>query len=274
MWVVFTIVGIAITMIYGKKIKKDPKLSVAYESDAAYREEFSNKSLDDHKMKFGHVLVLLTILLGIVWSIWGVQKHGYYIPEIATVFFTMGLVSGIIGVIFKLNQMTVNSIAESFKEGAKDLVGAALVVGMAQGIILVLGHNSANSPSVLNTILNAMANSLDGIQAVFTGWLMYVMQSVFNFFVVSGSGQAALTMPLMAPLADLLGVTKQVAVLAFQLGDGFTNLIVPTSGCLMGVLGVARLDWNKWFKFQWKFQALLFAFGTVFVVIAVAIGWS
>lgn len=272
MWVVFTIVGIAITMIYGKKIKKDPKLSVAYESDAAYREEFSNKSLDDHKMKFGHVLVLLTILLGIVWTIWGVQKHGYYIPEIATVFFTMGLVSGIIGVIFKLNQMTVNSIAESFKDGAKDLVGAALVVGMAQGIVLVLGHSSANSESVLNTILNGMAGTLGGLPAMITGWLMYVMQSVFNFFVVSGSGQAALTMPLMAPLSELLGVTKQVAVLAFQLGDGFTNLIVPTSGCLMGVLGVARLDWNKWFKFQWKFQLLLFGFGSIFVIAAVVIG--
>lgn len=274
MWVVFTIVGIAITMFYGKRIQKNPKLSVAYESDAAYREEFSNKTIEGNKLTFGHSLVLLTILLGIIWTIWGVQTHGYYIPEIATIFFTMGLVAGIIGVIFKLNNMTVNNIAESFKDGAKDLVGAALVVGMAQGIVLVLGHNSANAPSVLNTILNGMANTLDGIPAIFTGWLMYVMQSIFNFFVVSGSGQAALTMPLMAPLADLLGVSKQVAVLAFQLGDGFTNLIVPTSGCLMGVLGVARLDWNKWFKFQWKFQAVLFAIGTVFVMVAVAIGWS
>lgn len=274
MWTIFTAVGIAVTMFYGRRIKKEPRLSVAYESDAAYREEFSNKTIEGNKLTIGHSLVLLTIVLGIIWTIWGVQTHGYYIPEIATVFFTMGLVAGIIGVIFKLNNMTVNNIAESFKEGAKDLVGAALVVGMAQGIILVLGHNSANSPSVLNTILNAMSNSLDGVPAIFTGWLMYVMQSVFNFFVVSGSGQAALTMPLMAPLADLLGVSKQVAVLAFQLGDGFTNLIVPTSGCLMGVLGVARLDWNKWFKFQWKFQALLFGLGSVFVIIAVAIGWS
>lgn len=274
MWAVFTALGIIFTMYYGKRIKKDPKSSLAYESDAAYREEFSNKTMADNPLKLGHGLVLLTILLGIIWTIWGVQQHGYYIPEIATVFFTMGLVSGIIGVIFKLNQMTVNSIAESFKDGAKDLVGAALVVGMAQGIVLVLGHSSANSASVLNTILNGMANSLDGVPAVVTGWLMYVMQSIFNFFVVSGSGQAALTMPLMAPLAELLGVTKQVAVLAFQLGDGFTNLIVPTSGCLMGVLGVARLDWNKWFKFQWKFQAVLFAVGSVFIVVAVMIGLS
>lgn len=272
MWIVFTGLGIVFTMLYGKRIKKDPKLSVAYESDKAYREEFSGKTIEDNKMTFGHGLVLFTILLGIIWTIWGVQTHGYYIPEIATVFFTMGLTAGIIGVVFKLNNMTINNIAESFKDGAKDLVGAALVVGMAQGIVLVLGHSSANSASVLNTILNGMAGTLDGVPAVVTGWLMYVMQSIFNFFVVSGSGQAALTMPLMAPLAELLGVTKQVAVLAFQLGDGFTNLIVPTSGCLMGVLGVARLDWNKWFKFQWKFQALLFGVATVFMVVAVIVG--
>lgn len=272
MWIIFTGLGIVFTMLYGKRIKKDPKLSVAYESDTAYREEFSGKTIEDNKMTLGHGLVLFTILLGIIWTIWGVQTHGYYIPEIATVFFTMGLTAGIIGVVFKLNNMTINNIAESFKDGAKDLVGAALVVGMAQGIVLVLGHSSANSASVLNTILNGMAGTLDGVPAVVTGWLMYVMQSVFNFFVVSGSGQAALTMPLMAPLAELLGVTKQVAVLAFQLGDGFTNLIVPTSGCLMGVLGVARLDWNKWFKFQWKFQALLFGVATVFMVVAVIVG--
>lgn len=272
MWIIFTGLGIVFTMLYGKRIKKDPKLSVAYESDAAYREEFSGKTIEDNKMTLGHGLVLLTILLGIIWTIWGVQTHGYYIPEIATVFFTMGLTAGIIGVVFKLNNMTINNIAESFKDGAKDLVGAALVVGMAQGIVLVLGHSSANSASVLNTILNGMAGTLSGLPAVVTGWLMYVMQSVFNFFVVSGSGQAALTMPLMAPLAELVGVTKQVAVLAFQLGDGFTNLIVPTSGCLMGVLGVARLDWNKWFKFQWKFQALLFGVATVFMVVAVMVG--
>jgi uncharacterized ion transporter superfamily protein YfcC len=225
-------------------------------------------------MRLGHVLVLFTIVLGIVWTIWGVQAHGYYIPEIATVFFTMGLVSGIIGVIFRLNDMSVNSIAEAFKDGAKDLVGAALVVGMAQGIVLVLGHSSANSASVLNTLLNAMSTTLSGIPTAFTAWIMYIMQSVFNFFVVSGSGQAALTMPLMAPLAELVGVSKQVAVLAFQLGDGFTNLIVPTSGCLMGVLGVAKLDWNKWFKFQWKFQVLLFAVASVFMFAAVIIGFN
>src|SRR3712207_7931622 len=96
--------------------------------------------------------------------------------------------------------------------------------------------------SVLNTILNWVATGMEGMHSAFSAWVMYIFQSCFNFFVVSGSGQAALTMPIMAPLSDLLGVTRQVAVLAFQLGDGFTNLIVPTSGLLMAILGVARSE--------------------------------
>ncbi|MFT5871692.1 MAG: putative ion transporter superfamily protein YfcC [Clostridium sp.] len=273
LWVFFTIIGIAYTWIYAKKIRKNPMLSVAYESDAFYRKDFKEKDFKDVNFTFGHKLVLVTIVLGIVWVVYGVTKYGFYIPEIATIFFTMGLVAGIIGVIFKLNNMDVNDISISFKEGAKDLVGAALVVGMAQGIILVLGDSSPVNDSVLNTILYGMGATLSGLSSGLNAWLMYIFQSVFNFFVVSGSGQAAITMPLMAPLADIVGVSKQVAVLAFQLGDGFTNLIVPTSGCLMAVLGVARLDWGKWAKFQIKFQGILILLSSIVMFVAVGIGY-
>lgn len=107
-----------------------------------------------------------------------------------------------------------------------------------------------------------------------SAWLMYVFQTIFNFFVVSGSGQAALTMPIMAPLADIVGVSRQVSVLAFQLGDAFSNFIVPTSGCLLGALAAARLDWGKWAKFQIKFQAVLFVFASAAMVIAVMTGFN
>ena len=190
-------------------------------------------------------------------------------PEIATQFFIMGIVSGVIGVIFKLNDMRLNDIATSFRKGAEDLIGAALVVGMAKGIVLVLGGADADTPSVLNTVLNWVANGLSGMPAAMCAWVMYIFQSVFNFFVVSGSGQAALTMPIMAPLSDLVGVTRQVAVIAFQLGDGFTNLIVPTSGILMAILGIARLEWGIWAKFQIKLQGWLFLFGSLFVIAGV-----
>ena len=112
------------------------------------------------------------------------------------------------------------------------------------------------------------------MSAAFSAWVMYIFQSLFNFFVVSGSGQAALTMPIMAPLADLVGVTRQVAVLAFQLGDGFTNMIVPTSGILMAILGVAKVEWAVWAKYQIKFQLILFALGSVFVLFGVFSNFS
>lgn len=272
LWAGFTLLGIIYTWRYAKKIKKDPFKSVSYESDGYYRENFNTSNLDDVKFTFGHGLVLITMVIGIVWIVWGVDVHEYYIPEIASIFFTMGVVSGIIGIIFKLNNMTANDIATSFRKGAEDLVGAALIVGLAQGILLVLGGSSPFDNTVLNTILNTVASGLKGLPAAISAWFMYIFQSVFNFFVVSGSGQAALTMPLMAPLATIVEVPKQVAVLAFQLGDGFTNLIVPTSGCLMATLGVARLDWKKWAKFQIKFQGLLFAVGSVVVVVATIIG--
>ena len=266
MWSFFTAFGILYTLRYAKKVKADPMSSISYETDKYYREEFKLEDQQDMEFKFGHTLVLLIVVLGMAWIIYGVVKFGYFLPEIATQFVIMGVAAGIVGVVFKLNDMTVNDIATSFRKGAEDLIGAAIVVGMAKGIVLVLGGADADTPSVLNTILNWVAEGLSGMPAAMCAWVMYIFQSGFNFFVVSGSGQAALTMPIMAPLSDLVGVTRQVAVVAFQLGDGFTNLIVPTSGILMAILGIAKLDWGVWAKFQIKFQGWLFLFGSMFVV--------
>ena len=271
LWIFFTGFGILYTLRYAKKVKANPESSISYKTDEYYRNEFSLDEQKDLEFKLGHKLVLLIVVLGMAWIIYGVVKFGYYLPEIATQFVIMGVAAGIVGVIFKLDDMKVNDIATSFRKGAEDLIGAAIVVGMAKGIVLVLGGTSAGEPSVLNTILNWVANGLSGMPAALCAWVMYIFQSVFNFFVVSGSGQAALTMPIMAPLSDLVGVSRQVSVLAFQLGDGFTNLIVPTSGILIAILGVARLEWMNWAKFQIKFQAILFIFASLFIFAAMAI---
>lgn len=121
------------------------------------------------------------------------MAKGYYMAEIATQFFIMGIVAGVIGVIFHLNDMKVNDIAVSFKDGAKDLIGAALVVAMAQGIMQVLGGSDPTTPTVINTIMYGISQALAGLSGAAAAVLMYVFQSVFNFFVVSGSGQAAIT---------------------------------------------------------------------------------
>ena len=273
LWVIGTAAGIFYTMVYARRIKKNPKQSLAYESD----EFFRNTVLEDNEkvqFKLGHKLVLVTVAAVIIWIVWGVTKKGFYIPEIASQFFVMGFIAGIIGVIFKLNGMTVNDMASSFQSGASDLVGAAIVVGMAKGILIVLGGSVASEFNTLNTILHATGNALSNLPAAVSAVFMYVFQTVFNFFVPSGTGQAALTMPILAPLSDIVGVTRQVSCLAYQLGAGFADAIVPTSASLMGVLGVARLDWSKWFKFQIKMQGFFFAFGTISIIVAVLIGLS
>ncbi len=274
MWVVLTTASVIYITMYANKIKKDPTKSIVYDTDQYFRDHLASQDPEHRAFKLGHGLVLLWMLFGVIWIVWGVTSEGYYIPEIASQFFVMGLGAGVLAVVFKLNNMRINDIASSFQSGAGDLVGAAMVVGMAKGILLVLGGSSATTPTVLNTILSSVGSSLAGLPSAVTAVLMYTFQTIFNFFVTSNSGQAALTMPILAPLSDIVGISRQVAVLCYQLGSGFADAIVPTSASLMGVLGVARMDWTKWAKFQIKMQGFFFVFGSVFIVIAIMIGYN
>lgn len=271
LWVAFTVLGAAFTLIYASKIKKDPKKSLTYEQDKLNRTE--SVSLDGVKLSIGDWLILLTLVATIGWMIWGVTTQGYYLPEIASQFFTMGLVAAIIGVVFRLDKMTANSAIDAFRHGAAQLLPAALVVAFAKGIVLMLGGDGPEQASVLNTILHHAAEGLSGLPQTMAASFMFLFQSVFNFFVTSGSGQAALTMPIMAPLSDLLGVSRQIAVLAFQLGDGFTNILVPTSAALMGCLGAAKVDWGIWIRFVAKPMLVLFLLSILTMIFAVVIGF-
>ncbi|QYJ96326.1 putative basic amino acid antiporter YfcC [Shewanella alkalitolerans] len=272
MWAGFTLMGVIFTMRYGAKIQANPQSSLCYESDRYFREHHGASELQS-RFNLGDSLVLLTILLTVIWVIWGVVANAWFIPEIASQFFAMGIVVGMIAVIFGLNGMTLNRMATSFKQGAGTMLEPALLVGCASGILLLLGGGKPDEPSVLNTLLNSAGSLIGQLPAVASAWFMLLFQSVFNFFVTSGSGQAALTMPLMAPLADIVGVSRQVAVLAFQLGDGFTNVLVPTSASLMATLGVCRVDWGIWVKFIWRFMLALFLVSSLVVVAAHYLGF-
>lgn len=272
MWFVVTALSATYLMVYGERIRKNPEKSLTYQSDNYFREHIQKTSDEKKPFLLGHKLILAEMLIVLIWIIWGVTQKGYYIPEIASQFFVMGLLAGIIAVIFNLEGMSINEVASAFQSGAADLAGTAIVVGMAKGILLVLGGSDANVPSALNTILHSMGTVLSGVPAWLGAWAMYIFQSLFNLVVTSNSGQAALTMPIMAPLADLVGVSRQIAVLAYQLGAGFMDAFTPVSASLIGVLGVARIEWAKWARFQIKMQAFLFALGTIFIMIAIAIG--
>lgn len=194
------------------------------------------------------ILSLLTFT--IIFLVIGVMGHGWYIKEIATIFMAMGILSGIAA------NKTPNAITQLFIEGAKDILPAAMVVGLARGIVVILEDGQ-----VIDTILFYVSDSMQNFGKVGSIAIMYAIQTLLNIFIPSGSGQAALTIPIMSQISDLIGISRQAMVVVFQLGDGFTNLITPTSGVLIGVLGVARIPYEKWFKWATPLMALLIVLG-------------
>jgi uncharacterized ion transporter superfamily protein YfcC len=197
-----------------------------------------------------HYYILNLLTFTIVFLIIGVMGYNWYVMEIATLFLALGILSGIaIG-------KTANEITKSFIEGAKDILSAALVVGLAGGIIVILKDGK-----IIDTILYYVSESMADLGKVGSISMMYLIQTFLNIFIPSGSGKAALTMPMMSQFSDLIGISRQATVIAFQLGDGFTNMITPTSGVLIGVLGIARIPYEKWFKWVAPFIIILTVLG-------------
>jgi len=196
-------------------------------------------------------------LLGftVIYLIIGVMGYAWYIMEIATLFFAMGIFAGI------AMNYNPDKITKLFIEGTKDIMTAAMVVGLAGGIIVILQEGK-----VIDTILYYMAGVMEGIGKVATIGSMYVIQTVINILIPSGSAKAAITMPIMAPFSDYIGLSRQATVMAFQLGDGFTNMITPTSGVLIGVLGVAKIPYDKWVKWITPIMAVFIILGFLLLI--------
>lgn len=270
MWASFTTVAAGLTYHYAWRVRTRHLVSRTAETDALHLEDVREIA----RFGLGHALILLIVLAGIGWVAWGVAVHQYYFSQIAAQFFAMGLAAALVAALFRLNGMGVNDCGEAFVEGAVQLAPAALIIGFAKGVVILLGGDAPGEPSVLNTALHGMASVTDGLPATVAASGMLALQAITNIFVVSGSGQAALTMPLMAPLSDLIGVERQTAVLAFQLGDGLMNLVVPSSAALMGSLAAARVGWGTWVAFIWKALLGAFALALLFVVLAVITGYS
>jgi len=185
-----------------------------------------------------HRMVLAVFALGIGVMVWGILFKQWFIYEIGGVVLAMGIFSGIAG------RLKGDEIGQAFVEGAKDMVNAALIIGTARAILLV-----AQDGRIMDTILAGLAGAISHFNPVISAQIMFVSQCVINFFVHSGTAQAALTIPIMAPLGDLVGITRQTAVMAFQLAE-YINPVLPTSGVTMGVLGLAGLRWEKWAKWM------------------------
>ncbi|MBN2415560.1 putative basic amino acid antiporter YfcC [bacterium] len=254
-WGVVTGAGILMVMRYAAGIKKAPEKSPVYEQDTQRRERLREEEAEQVQFGTGHRLIIGVFFLTIAMTIIGVMRYHWYIDEIAALFLGMGLVSGCIA------RLSLDEIAGSFIAGARDLVGAALIVGFARGILVI-----ASDGMIIDTVMHALSATISRLHPVFGAQVMFIIQSVLNFFIPSGSGKAALTMPIMTPLADLTGITRQTAVLAYQLGDGLTNMIVPTSGVTMGVLGMAKIEWSVWAKWLYPLVLVLTLIGLVLMV--------
>ncbi|MEK6266298.1 MAG: TIGR00366 family protein, partial [Clostridium sp.] len=203
-----------------------------------------------------HYLVLATIVGGFGFIIWGVFKNGWYITEIGSAFLAMAIIAGFLG------KLGPSRLAQEFVTGAKSIVFGALVVGVARGILVIMQDGA-----IMDSIVNGLATAIETLPNGISVLGMYFTQIFINFFIPSGSGQAAATMPIMKPLADILGITRQTAVVAFQFGDGFTNAIIPTSAALMGVLSVAKIAYEDWVKFLWPLMSIWIGVGAVIMLI-------
>lgn len=210
-----------------------------------------------------HFFILNLLMYTIFFLIVGVMGYDWYVMKIATLFFAMGIASGI-----AMNN-SPNEITKLFMDGAKDIMGAAMVVGLAGGIIIILQDGK-----VIDTLLYYVSKGMSDFGRVASIGMMYIIQTLINIVIPSGSAKAALTMPIMAPFSDLIGISRQATVMAFQFGDGFTNMITPTSGVLIGVLGVARIPYEKWVRWITPFMIVLMILGFLLLIPTVTMNLS
>ncbi len=257
-------VGIIFVVRYAKRVRANPESSLMFEADKVIKEKFLGDDEDlsvaigGRQIIAGVSAVLLFILL-----IFGVFLLGWDMPEIGGIFIAIGVVSGLIA------GLSGEEISEAFLEGCKDVLMGALIIGIARGIIVIMVESQ-----IIDTVIYGLSLFVQFLPAQVTSVGMLIVQSFFNFLVPSGSGQTVITMPIMAPLADLVGVTRQTAVLALQFGDGISNIFYPTSGYFMASLAIARVPWDKWAKFMLPLFLIWSGLGAVFLIIAQAIQWG
>jgi uncharacterized ion transporter superfamily protein YfcC len=263
-WAGGTAIAIAVVMRYAARVRKDPKISPTYEEDVEKRAKLQvgGSVIEKLRLTAAHKRVLAVFALGFGVMVFGILKYHWFIYEIGGVFLAMGVFSGLVG------RLGGDETGKAFVEGARDMVNAALIIGTARAILLV-----AQDGRILDTILAGLAGAIARFHPLVSAELMFVVQCVINFFVHSGTAQAALTIPIMAPLGDLVGITRQTAVFAFQLAE-YINPVLPTSGVTMGVLGLAGLKWEKWAKWLVPLLILWVIFAALALIPPVLMKWG
>jgi uncharacterized ion transporter superfamily protein YfcC len=250
-WFVLTLTATLYVMRYAAKIEKKGSEATTYQG-----EEIKTISRVQS-------LVLLIFCFAIIILIIGSVSWGWYINEITGLFLLTGIATSLVC------RISPNRALALFIEGARGMLPAALVIALAKGILIV-----ASDGKIIDSMLHYLSGAVRGLHPVVSAQLMFIIQNILNFFVPSGSGQAALTMPVMAPLSELVSVTRQTTVLIFQLGDGIGNMIIPTSGVTMGVLSAAKLSYGNWVRWIWPLILILFMLAMLALIPPVLTGWS
>lgn len=258
--VVMTGFTIAYVLLYANKVKKDPSRSIVKDID------YSDVEIDEKRMNTEmtkeHKISLAILFIGILFMAFGLIKLGWYINEIAAIFVIVSILVGI------ANKWSYNKITHVLVEGLAKGVVSALVVGFGRGILVVLTRGN-----IIDTVIYSAANLLQGLPPSLNAIGMLIVQNLINFLIPSASGQAAATMPIMIPLADLIGVNRQVAVLAFQFGDGFSNIIWPT-GFVLIACTMAKVPVNKYYKWITPYFIMLFVLQVILILGATAINYG
>jgi uncharacterized ion transporter superfamily protein YfcC len=236
-WFVLTTCACAVITHYAIKIEKNPQKSLLFGINE--EKEKSSLEVSDFKLDGSRKIILYALFASIIILIYGVSNYDWYINEIAALFLALAIFVSII------YRMSMSKAIDAFVCGAKDMMTAALVIGLAKGLLII-----AQEGRIIDTILNSIVSITQDTPKAISAECIFFFQSFLNFFIPSGSGQASLTMPIIIPICDASEISRQMAVLTFQLGDGFTNLIIPTSGVTMGALSLAKIPYSKWFKWM------------------------
>jgi len=258
LWAVMTSVTVVFMTRYARRVGAKPGLSRMYEfdktreplPDADKAEPFTTK----------HTLVMAALLGALVLLVVGAIRWHWGILELSGLFFGLALVAGPIG------GLSLDDTVKAFIQGAADITYAALIVGLARATLVVL-----RDARVIDTITHALVMTVQGWSSWLSAVGIYVMQNLLNFLVPSGSGQAAVSLPILAPLGDLVGITRQTNVLAYQLGNGLTNVFVPTQGYFMAALAILKIPWTVWVRWLLPLLAIWLAIGCGAVILANAI---
>jgi uncharacterized ion transporter superfamily protein YfcC len=251
-WACFTGASILYIMRYANKVERNPQASLMHDLDKDRPEAQGTEDMDFTPVRKAILGMFFLALAGLVY---GVNEYGWYIAEISGLFFAVGLAAAAMG------RLTPNETVDAFTHGAKDMMTAGLVIALSKGVLLI-----ATEGKIIDTILWHIAALSEGTPKAISVQVMFAVQSFLNVFLPSGSGQAALTMPIMSPLSDILGVSRQTAVLAFQFGDGLSNMIIPTSGVTMGALAIAKIPYERWVRWAWPLMAIFFVMAMLLLV--------